>query len=171
MSVSQTQTQVKSKPQTEVVRIEPRALPAAPEEQRCGVLLLESVRAWRGGRYMNLEIVDGCRRLTTALTPLESLELAEVLLDFVIDAVHDIVKEAEESLRRYEGKLARKLKELEEPAVVYSPRDAEGEVRELKHLYQAVADYEAVIDAFNSISFVGLLQSLGIMKSILASDL
>jgi len=148
-----------------VVRIEPRVIKELLDDEVVGdgsrKLMLDNVRAWIDGDGVNIEVVDGYRRLVGRLSPLEALELADLLLDYVLERVLEIGESAEKDLEKYEVELSRELKELERPKYVFTPKGVEAEVNHLTYLYRTVMNYEELLKAVNDIeSLIVPLKSL-----------
>lgn len=148
-----------------VVRIEPRVIKELLDDEVVGdgsrKLMLDNVRAWIDGDGVNIEVVDGYRRLVGRLSPLEALELADLLLDYVLERVLEIGESAEKDLEKYEVELSRELKELERPKYVFTLKGVEAEVNHLTYLYRTIMNYEELLKAVNDIeSLIVPLKSL-----------
>ena len=148
-----------------VVRIEPRVIKELLDDEVVGdgsrKLMLDNVRAWIDGDGVNIEVVDGYRRLVGRLSPLEALELADLLLDYVLERVLEIGESAEKDLEKYEVELSKELKELERPKYVFTPKGVEAEVNHLTYLYRTIMNYEELLKAVNDIeSLIVPLKSL-----------
>ena len=142
-----------------VVRIEPRVIKdvliSGLDDDIVGdgsrKLMLDNVRAWIDGDGVNIEVVDGYRRLVGRLSPLEALELADLLLDYVLERVLEIGESAEKVLEKYEAELSKELKELERPKYVFTSKGVEAEVNHLTYLYRTIMNYEELLKAVNDI--------------------
>jgi len=130
-------------------------------------VLLDTVRTWTDSEGFKLEVVDGYRRLVTTLTPLEALILAEALLDYAFSKAINVALDARERLDDYEGLLAKKLRELEKPREVFTPRELKAEINELKRLYKVILDYEEVVRAIDEISFAEVDKAITIAYQVL----
>jgi len=130
-------------------------------------VLLDTVRTWTDSEGFKLEVVDGYRRLVTTLTPLEALILAEALLDYAFSKAINVALDAQERLEEYEDLLAKKLSELERPKEVFTPREVEAEINELKRLYKVILDYEEVIRAIDEISYFEMNKNFTIVYQVL----
>ncbi len=130
-------------------------------------VLLDAVRTWTDGEGFKLEVVDGYRRLVATLTPLEALILAEALLDYAFSKAINVALDAQDRLVEYEDLLAKKLKELEKPKELFTLRELEAEVNELKRLYKVILDYEEVIRAIDEISLAEVDKTITVVYQVL----
>ena len=139
-----------------VVRIEPRVIKDVLinglDVVECSrKLMLDGVRAWVDGDGVSIEVVDGYRRLVSKLSPLEALELANLLLDYVFERVLRIGEDARKGLKKFELELSKELKELERPKYIFTPKEVEAEVNHLAYLFRAVMNYEELLKAVDDV--------------------